>query len=324
MKSTRTCSGPATSRCTRSQTMPRKFLESAPRTRRPRNGSHSAKTPSPCTPPVQPSPSRTMSLRRAPLRHSKFYRENPTLLGSAHGRALPQKRLIMITRAACRWFSALVLLAGCSSADHPGESERGAVCSVNSDCRAGLVCGINNGAHFGRARGDRVCWPSSCDMDATACGTSDSPCGPDCAEGTVCDPAQPANVCHGNEVCKEGLGALFGLGSVAGVCVDPSCPSNDETKCGRLNSLCGVECICTPDCSKATCANPIDNCGGFCGAVCQNGDPCQQSVQCPVGSACLSSPDNAGVCLPNMCAFQVLQPPLCGTPGAPCGDQCPP
>ena len=230
----------------------------------------------------------------------------------------------MFIPAGWRWLGALVLLAGCASADGPGESERGALCAASSECREGLVCGINNGAHFGRARGERVCWAGRCDTDATACGTPDSPCGTQCDGVTVCDPNQPGNMCHGNEVCKASLAPLFGLGPVAGVCVDPSCPSNDESMCGSWSSLCGVQCICTPDCSKATCADAADNCGDVCEGVCQNGDPCQDSLQCPIGSACLTSVANAGVCRPNMCAFQVLQPPLCGTPGAPCGDQCPP
>lgn len=215
-------------------------------------------------------------------------------------------------------------MMGCSSAEEKAATARqGEVCGAQEDCAPGLACGVNNGAHFGRARADRVCWASSCEQDESACGTSSSPCGPNCAGATACDPEQADFKCPGNEVCSGLLTPLYGLNDAAGVCVDPSCPSNDETKCGTRKSLCGIQCICTPECSAATCASSDDGCGDVCPGVCKSGEPCRESLECPIDFACLATPDGAGICRPNTCLFKVLEPPLCGVPGAPCGEQCP-
>ncbi len=81
---------------------------------------------------------------------------------------------------------------------------------------------------------------------------------------------------------------------------------------------------CEPKCSSATCQNPGDQCGGQCPGVCANGQSgCKTDINCQTGSVCLAYPDGTTACLPGNCAFRVLMPPLCGLPGAECGETCP-
>jgi RHS repeat-associated protein len=198
-------------------------------------------------------------------------------------------------------------------------------CSADADCASGLACGENNGACFGQARSKKVCWQAACanDPNATGCGAPDSPCGQNCACVNGCDPASATNTCAAGEVCKAGLAQIFDA-STPGVCTDPRCPSNDPALCGTADSLCGARCVCTPSCSAATCQNPDDGCGGLCLNVCKNGEPgCQDDITCAPGFSCIAGTDGVNACRPGSCAFQVLAPPLCGTPGAPCGDTCP-
>lgn len=227
--------------------------------------------------------------------------------------------------------------AGESDVDCGGQCaacQPGKLCGSNADCAAELTCGINNGGYFGFARSARVCWSTSgCEdgVDETECGTPTSICGKNCGGVVPCDPA--ASICPGGEVCKLGLHQLFGL-DTGGVCVDPTCPSNDPNKCGTSSSLCGKQCICTPDCSTATAANPDDHCGGICPHLCATGQACCTSdLNCAVGEFCSAQPSGAGICRPAKCAYKHLaptpanqqgdEPPLCGSPNSPCGAQCP-
>ncbi len=114
-------------------------------------------------------------------------------------------------------------------------------------------------------------------------------------------------------------------------CAPPHCTNNvqdaDETgkDCGGTcgDMACDPE-ICAPDCSSATCANPSDGCGGECPAVCGPNEPgCTESLQCPPDYACVEDGAGSSVCYPDFCSFRTLAPPLCGHPGAPCGDECP-
>jgi hypothetical protein len=51
-------------------------------------------------------------------------------------------------------------------------------CVSNADCAAGQTCGSNNGASFGRAATDDLCWPTSCASPPSGyCGSVLSPCG---------------------------------------------------------------------------------------------------------------------------------------------------
>jgi RHS repeat-associated protein len=202
----------------------------------------------------------------------------------------------------------------------------GGVCASDADCASGFVCGTNNGACFGNLpRATRVCWPATCEGggNRNACGSAGSACGSNCACVTPCDPADAGTSCPTSEVCKARAGRLFDV-PIADVCVDPRCPSNDPALCGRADSLCGATCVCTPNCSSATCANPSDGCGGLCPGVCGGGSTgCTADVNCPAGFVCIPSEDGTRTCRPGECAFRVLAPPLCGAPGAACGDQCP-
>jgi hypothetical protein len=47
------------------------------------------------------------------------------------------------------------------------------------------------------------------------------------------------------------------------------------------------------------------------------------SLHCSLGYQCLATDDGGSICLPGDCAFMVLEPPLCGTPDAKCGDERP-
>lgn len=201
----------------------------------------------------------------------------------------------------------------------------GDVCGGDADCNNGQACGTNNGAYFDKPRAARVCWPQACTdgVDPTECGQPDRQCGIHCGGAKPCTPGDLNSTCPAGEVCKAGWGQLFDV-DAPGVCVDPSCPSNDPTKCGTEASLCGKECVCTPDCSGATAANPSDGCDGVCPHICPDGQPCcSLDLHCSVGSTCQAQASGSGVCRPGGCAFQVLAPPLCGSPSAPCGAQCP-
>jgi hypothetical protein len=100
--------------------------------------------------------------------------------------------------------------------------------------------------------------------------------------------------------------------------------SQDGGQGGEASRDEGPGGICRPDCSSATCLEPGDRCGGLCPGVCQSREKgCKVDVVCPPGFSCLASADGTTTCLPGTCAFRVLVPPLCGSPDAACGDDCP-
>ncbi len=206
----------------------------------------------------------------------------------------------------------------------PGTIPPGGKCTGDVDCVTGLVCGNNNGACFGGVRAERRCWKPTCgDGNTAECGQPDSPCGPNCTCTTGCDSRNPQSTCPSREVCLPRMGLPLHAPTID-ACLDPRCPSNDPTLCGRPDSLCGPACICTPNCSQATCANPVDGCGGQCPGVCVGGQPgCTSDLNCPAGFSCLKGADGINICRPGACAFRLLVPPLCGSPGALCGDTCP-
>jgi RHS repeat-associated protein len=197
-------------------------------------------------------------------------------------------------------------------------------CNTASDCGSGLVCGSHNGACFDKTREDSVCWPAQCanGVDPSECGSANSPCGQNCSCAQGCDAQATTNTCASGEACVKGLGPEFKLGT-RDVCLSSACPSDDPAYCGDPSKLCGTDCICTPDCSKATCQNPDDGCGHLCPGVCApNTGPCTEDIECADGSACPPAiADGPRVC--TSCMFEVLRPPLCGHSGAQCGDTCP-
>jgi hypothetical protein len=184
------------------------------------------------------------------------------------------------------------------------------------------VCGELNGACFGYARSHRVCWPPSCaDNQLSDCGKPGRTCGKNCACVTSCDAEDPKSKCPSGEVCQLDLGyALEGWARDA--CGDPRCATNDPTLCGDRHAVCG-DCVCTRDCSQATCEDPSDGCGGTCAAVCQPYQACPAGVGCTDGYQCFTNLDPA-TCLPVACSLVTLEPPVCGTPDAECGATCPP
>jgi RHS repeat-associated protein len=216
---------------------------------------------------------------------------------------------------------------GGSCAPCPG----GKVCNTQTDCAGGLICETNNGACFGLARDERVCWPAECTdgIDDTECGQPTSPCGSLCGCGVSCNTEEPASTCPTGEECLRDFGRVLSIpsrdacGPGGGIC-----PSDESDLCGDELKLCGKNCICIPDCSSATPENPSDGCGGLCRAVCPIGlrGCCTQDYECAGGGACLTDPDGVRTCRPtgsNGCDNRALKPPLCGTPSALCGPVCP-
>jgi RHS repeat-associated protein len=209
----------------------------------------------------------------------------------------------------------------------------GGACASDGDCGPGFVCGVNNGACFDGARAERRCWPVACTdgVDASECGTPTSPCGQNCGCAKPCQSDQPTsqtNSCPTGESCIRNLGNLLGAPSrdACGPSGPGGCPSNDPALCGTPTSLCGPRCVCTPDCAQATAQNPGDGCGNRCPNACPTGlaGCCAQDSDCQAGAVCLTDPTGARTCRSaSTCANRALRPPLCGSPGAVCGDQCP-
>jgi hypothetical protein len=203
---------------------------------------------------------------------------------------------------------------GFSGPNCDGPSGPGTPCTQNSDCAIGLTCGNNNGAYFGLPRATRVCWGGDCPIGCSA---------PGGLCGTNCTGVNPCDECAAGETCVEGVGTLVGA-SFADACLPTGCPSDDPALCGDATALCGP-CICTPDCSTATCQDPGDGCRGRCPASCGPKETgCSHDIDCPAGYGCMARPDGSTQCLPSdLCQFRTVAPPLCGSPEAPCGEQCP-
>ncbi|HVX90321.1 MAG TPA: carbohydrate-binding protein [Candidatus Paceibacterota bacterium] len=201
---------------------------------------------------------------------------------------------------------------------------KGQKCGSDADCGSGLSCGAHNGACFAGSRSDSVCWPTQCGTGAqpTECGQQDSLCGSNCACVASCDPQNPSS-CPSGQQCKTGIGPLF-HSSASAVCVDPRCPSDDPALCGQPDSLCGISCVGTPDCSTATCQNPDDHHGGRCPGVCgPKAVGCKVDADCTAGYGCVAHADGTSQCLrADICQFRTLAPPLCGGSDALCGP-CP-
>jgi RHS repeat-associated protein len=214
--------------------------------------------------------------------------------------------------------------------------DQGEICTGDADCKSGLVCGTNNGACFGGARMERRCWPAQCtdgiDPEAGECGQASSPCGSVCGCAQPCNSSSTVNNCPAGEVCTPMLGRAIGILSLD-ACGPvgpngPLCPSNDPALCGDDGKPCGRNCIPVPACANATPSNPGDGAGGLCPNVCPIGlkGCCTQDYECDDGGVCLIDPDGQRTCRPggpNGCGNRPLKPPLCGTPNALCGPECP-
>ncbi len=187
-------------------------------------------------------------------------------------------------------------------------------CDSGDDCDEGEVCDAEAAAACGNA--GKACWSAICRDDPVEAG-----CG---AENSICGPVCPIDVCASAlGECPAGLVAHRELSRFSDcdlLCIPADClnPAFQAANCGGQGKIC-KECLCTPDCSTATCANPDDNCGGQCGGVCANGESgCSADVHCGEGLACIR-----GTCRPVECTVPDLLAALCEAPSSPCGDACP-
>src|SRR6266540_3874955 len=159
----------------------------------------------------------------------------------------------------------------------------GVSCANDAECGPGFMCGINNGASFGKNAQGNYCWSVACLLQADVqCGRTTSPCGlcvntpafianvplctanctgkvcggdvsdgcggtcPVCAQGQQCRSSE----CQADLVCGLGNGARFGLPADANVCWPPFCnvPKNARVACGTTGDPCGLCPACTAKC----------------------------------------------------------------------------
>jgi choice-of-anchor A domain-containing protein/RHS repeat-associated protein len=212
----------------------------------------------------------------------------------------------------------------------PGDGEVGEPCGDDNDCVDGLQCGVDQGPRHGGARGSDVCIDPICvESPFVECGFEGALCGQNCENARPCDPTA-TNACGPDEVCVEGLSV--GTVNAQAVCAPPVCANNPSSPdCGSLDSRCGVVCPCTPDCSGKQCGDdPINNCGGYCAGLCDNGSECTSDRDCRPGSVCgrnigLAFGLTAGtdVCWPEHCSQDAVGPECPGNEAEPCtGDYC--
>ena len=174
------------------------------------------------------------------------------------------------------------------------------VCSSNSDCATGYVCGNNNGARYG-APGQNVCELPACQtaQAATGCGTTASECGvcTACAgscTGKACGADDGCGItcpgacvdreagcmidsdCSGGSVCVLGAGGRVGLTEGSNVCLPAVCRDSviSRIPCGDLNALCG-QCPALPAnvCAGLACGTD-PTFGVACGSDCSEGTTC--------------------------------------------------
>ena len=213
----------------------------------------------------------------------------------------------------------------------PCPGDVGEPCTTDDDCEEpGLVCGTENGYHFGRSATESVCWPAQCDIDPfiAGCGFPGAPCG-------QCEPKEPCfadSDCDAGEVCGAGVGLLFDSPGAPNACWPAECEDDQvATGCGDYTSPCGT-CLCTPACEGKACGDdPADGCGGLCTGLCDDKEPgCTRDSDCQPGSICgigagarLGLPADQNVCLPASCFDHDVNRIDCGPIDSTCG-LCPP
>jgi hypothetical protein len=179
--------------------------------------------------------------------------------------------------------------AGCACLAGEGDCDTNAQCDQTVQAQ---VCGLNNGAKYGRGGGEDVCWPPHCqngvlDGDETAldCGGA---CGSVCVcstgsngDGEFCTPSCKCGVGEGDcdtlsdceqspvpLICANNIGAKFGQIATNDLCVPAHCVNGaadgDET---GLN--CGGSCGTCPSTAYAR-AN-VDSAGNESNARVQLG-----------------------------------------------------
>src|SRR5262249_39616346 len=157
--------------------------------------------------------------------------------------------------------------------------DAGGTCTIDNQCKNGLVCGQQNGKMFGKEPTSGACWDPLCTSNPriVGCGYPGAPCGSCDSFPPTCDAAHP---CPPGQTCGSSNGPLFGLGAV-NVCWPTVCTGSAAANCGEIYSPCGF-CSCTPDCSGKTCGGDASNgCGGLCKGFCQQGEGgCQRDSDC--------------------------------------------
>ena len=224
----------------------------------------------------------------------------------------------------------------CSCAPGAHCSEQGDTCSADTDCQTGLVCWLEGARHFDKPGGTGVCAPQICRTSVVAggCGDLTQPCGR--CEGTP-RPCTTNADCVSGEVCGTDNGDAFGLAPDGDFCWPPDCnvPATTPARCGTVDSACGL-CDCSANCAGRACGDPTDDlCGGECTGLCDDHEPCTNSLDCPAGSVCglgigprYGLPAGTNACWPADCADQDpaepnggVDPQRCGT-SPPCVPTC--
>lgn len=156
--------------------------------------------------------------------------------------------------------------AGCGCLAGEGDCDSNVQCDQTVQAQ---VCGLNNGARYGRPSGEDVCWPPHCqngaidgDESALDCGGS---CGTicTCSTGTngdseFCTPSCKCSAGEGDcdsaidceqtpeaQICVANIGAKFGQLATNDICVPPHCVN--ERQDGTETGLdCGGSCGSCP------------------------------------------------------------------------------
>ena len=224
----------------------------------------------------------------------------------------------------------------------PGPMGPGSVCSVPSDCGAGLLClGVEHGVcrpycdDDNDCFGDGICAPVLNDgvpLDgARACFQrceSHDDCATDCCMGNKCADARACELiplngkCTKSEMCEgAATGDAACMGGIctavcsgnadcsSGCCQNAQCA--DESMCGPTANI-GEECTRNGDCigfesNKTGCVNFTGGDTGLCAAR------CTQNAQCNSG-CCAPTDGTASVCGPP----EFCEPDSCRETGTTC------
>jgi hypothetical protein len=204
-------------------------------------------------------------------------------------------------------------------------------CDANRDCEPGLVCRADLGARFGMPALFDICVADHCTngvVDASLGETgidSGGECGACPANGTgnacgaACRCGPGGGDCDGDAdcapglVCKNDVGALYGMHQLLDVCVAAHCANGVlDADLGETSLDRGGECGGCPGNGAS------DGCSAFCPCASGWGD-CDGDHECAPGLVCHDDA-GAGSGLPP--DFDVCGPPGCAPGFTPCGGTC--
>ena len=166
------------------------------------------------------------------------------------------------------------------------------ICSVDSDCGAGMVCTAGVCQATCEAAGGQCGALTASGVNCPAGYVSDGGAGACAIGGGCCMPTQVA--CKGNSDCGAGEICTGGF-CVAKACrLDTDCAAGETCvagTCTKQQVVCAAgETMCGGVCVDVT-ASPA-NCGG-CGDVCTSGEACVQGrctvAQCRTDSDCTAT-----------------------------------